>query len=228
MEMMVEMKSPHGLTQTILHIVDTTSKSYIPSLLDAMWDVILQKLMEAAVGILCQTDPSHAELYKTFLTDPNIVIPRTSEAPEGGVCLNPGQPDADGDALTPDCLQALDDPPHRVRPLHAGAQLDANKLKSLVIIINPPLWLDVHLHAARVAPKGKVPDAVEQICTGPTSMAMEGRRGFSAKVLATLSDTNAKEDSFQSVHSVTDTRQRRWLLRGRRVRLPSVVHALAV
>ena len=75
MEMMVEMKSPHGLTQTILHIVDTTSKSYIPSLLDAMWDVILQKLMEAAVGILCQTDPSHAELYKTFLTDPNIVIP---------------------------------------------------------------------------------------------------------------------------------------------------------
>ena len=34
-------------------------------------------------------------------------------------------------------------------------------------------------------------------------MAMDARRGFSAHVLSTVSDTNAKDDCFQLVHSVT-------------------------
>ena len=43
----------------------------------------------------------------------------------------------------------------------------------------------------------------QQICPGPTSMAMEACLGFSAKVLATIINLNAKYDDFQSIHQVS-------------------------
>ena len=43
----------------------------------------------------------------------------------------------------------------------------------------------------------------EQIWPGPTSMGMEARRGFSAKVTATTTDTSAANNDFRMIHLVS-------------------------
>ena len=70
-----EMKISMNFRNQNMHVIDTTSKCYSSSLPGMMWGAILPKLNDAAVWILCQTDPSHAELLMTFLNDQRIVIP---------------------------------------------------------------------------------------------------------------------------------------------------------
>ena len=40
-----------------------------------MLDAIQPKQKKAAVGILCQTDPSHAELLKTLMSEAPVIVP---------------------------------------------------------------------------------------------------------------------------------------------------------
>ena len=66
------------------------------------------------------------------------------------------------------------------------------------------MWLGVHLYRLFAShPKAKELTLNDHIFPGPTSMAMEARRGFSAKVLATITDTSAPNYEFQTINRVS-------------------------
>ena len=52
-------------------------------------------------------------------------------------------------------------------------------------------------------PKAKYPTQYEQICPCQMWVAMDACRGFSAKVLATTTNTSAANDELQSIHLVS-------------------------
>ena len=68
---------------------------------------------------------------------------------------------------------------------------------------HPPLRHDFRLHTARVAPEVEALDTKRADLPGQISVAMEARRRFSAKVLATITDVSAENYPFQSIHHVS-------------------------